>query len=106
MRPNGPVMRVWAGCTTAADADEYARYLLQTGLPGYRAVPGNLGARFGRRDVGERTEFRLISFWVSMDAVRAFAGDEPERAVFYSEDERFLVERDLVVSHYEVFAEL
>lgn len=106
MLSDGPVMRVWGGSTAAADADEYTRYLLQTGLPGYRRVPGNLGAKFGRRDIGELTEFRLISFWESMDAVRAFAGDDPERAVFYPDDERFLVDRDLVVAHYEVFGEV
>jgi hypothetical protein len=39
-----------------------------------------------------------------MDAVRAFAGEDPERAVFYPEDERYLVERDLTVTHYDVVA--
>ena len=39
-----------------------------------------------------------------MDAIRAFAGDDVERAVFFPEDERFLVERDLHVIHYEVAA--
>jgi hypothetical protein len=39
-----------------------------------------------------------------MDAVRAFAGDDPERAVFYPEDDRFLVDRELTVSHYTIYA--
>jgi hypothetical protein len=37
-----------------------------------------------------------------MEAVRRFAGDEPDRAVFYPEDERFLVERGERVEHFEV----
>jgi hypothetical protein len=37
-----------------------------------------------------------------MDAVRRFAGDDPERAVFYPEDDRYLVARDEHVTHYEV----
>jgi hypothetical protein len=37
-----------------------------------------------------------------MDAIRRFAGDEPERAVYYPEDERFLVEREDTVSHFEL----
>ena len=41
--------------------------------------------------------------WDDMDAVRAFAGDDPETAVFYPEN-RFLIERDLVSYHYEVVA--
>jgi hypothetical protein len=40
--------------------------------------------------------------WESLDAVRAFAGDDYETAVYYPEDERFLVERDLKCAHYEV----
>jgi hypothetical protein len=35
-------------------------------------------------------------------AVTAFAGTEPERAVFYPQDDRYLVERDLTVAHYQV----
>jgi hypothetical protein len=31
------------------------------------------------------------------------ACDDPERAVFYPEDDRFLLERDLCVSHYDAF---
>jgi heme-degrading monooxygenase HmoA len=55
-----------------------------------------------RRDVGERTEFVMFTLWDSLEAVRAFAGDDYETAVFYPEDERFLVERDLTAIHYQV----
>jgi heme-degrading monooxygenase HmoA len=58
------------------------------------------------RPVGERAEFITLSFWESRDAIRGFAGDEIERAVFYPEDDRFLVERELMVEHYEVVAAL
>jgi heme-degrading monooxygenase HmoA len=44
----------------------------------------------------------LLSLWDSKDAVRAFAGDDIEKAIFYPEDERFLIGRDEHVSHYEV----
>jgi hypothetical protein len=37
-----------------------------------------------------------------MDAVRRFAGDEPERAVYYPEDDRFLIDREDMVSHFEI----
>jgi heme-degrading monooxygenase HmoA len=51
---------------------------------------------------GDRAEFVTMSFWDSRKAIEAFAGQDIERAVFYPEDERFLVERDLTVHHYEV----
>jgi heme-degrading monooxygenase HmoA len=52
--------------------------------------------------VDDRAEFLLVSLWESEAAIRQFAGDDIEKAVFYPEDERFLVERDDHVSHYEV----
>ena len=97
------IARVWRGWTSAADADEYAEYLLATGMRGARETPGNTGAYFLRRLDGERAEFVTVIFWETLEAVRAFAGDDIERAVFFPEDERYLVERELTVTHYEVF---
>ncbi len=96
------IARVWRGWTVRADADAYVEYLRETGLKEYRATPGNRGAWILRRDDGERTEFVTLSFWDSLDAVRGFAGDDVGRAVFYREDDRFLVERELTVTHYEL----
>jgi heme-degrading monooxygenase HmoA len=55
-----------------------------------------------RRDVEDRTQFVMFTLWDSLEAVKAFAGEDYETAVFYPEDERFLVERDLTATHYEV----
>ena len=96
------IARTWRGWTAAADADTYVDYLNETGLKEYRETPGNRGAWLLRRVDGDRAEFVTLTFWDDMDAVRRFAGDEPERAVYYPEDERFLVEREDTVSHFEV----
>jgi hypothetical protein len=34
--------------------------------------------------------------------VRAFAGDPVDRAVFYPQDDRYLVDRETTVSHFEL----
>lgn len=96
------IARTWRGATRAADADAYVAYLHATGLKHYRETPGNLGAFCFRRHVGDRAEFMTLSLWESERAIAAFAGEAIERAVFYPEDERFLIERDLHVDHYEV----
>jgi heme-degrading monooxygenase HmoA len=96
------IARVWKGATRAADADQYLDYLRHTGLAAYARTPGHRRTITMRRIDGDRAEFVLVTLWDSMDAVRAFAGDEPERAVFYSEDDRFLVARDDRVTHYDV----
>jgi heme-degrading monooxygenase HmoA len=74
----------------------------ETGIAGYVATPGNRGAWMLRRDIGELTEFVMFTLWDSLDAVKAFAGDDYETAVFYPEDDRYLVEREETSTHYEV----
>jgi heme-degrading monooxygenase HmoA len=94
--------RIWRGAVRRQDSDAYARYMEKTGLAEYRDTPGNLSATMLRRELEDQTEFVMYTTWESMDAIRTFAGDDPERAVFYPEDDRYLIERDLTVAHYEV----
>jgi len=75
-----------------------------TGVPAYSSTPGNRGVWMLRRDVGEHTEFVMFTLWDSLDAVKAFAGDDYQTAVFYPEDDRFLVEGELEAKQ-EVAAE-
>ncbi len=96
------IARVWRGATRADDEQAYAGYLEETGMRGARALPGSGGTLVLHRRVGERAEFVTILLFDSLESVGAFAGDEPERAVFFPEDDRFLVERDPGVAHYEV----
>ena len=96
------IARIWRGWTKASDADEYLDYVLKTGAREYRETPGNRGAYVLRRQQGDRTEFLTLSFWDSLEAVKKFAGEEVARAVFYPEDDRFLVDRERTVSHFEL----
>ena len=86
------------------DADAYADYIANTGMAEYRSTPGNQGAWMLRRDDRDRSEIITFSLWDSPDSIRAFAGDDIDQAVFYPEDDRFLIERDRTVRHYEVVA--
>jgi antibiotic biosynthesis monooxygenase (ABM) superfamily enzyme len=96
------IARVWRGATLAEHADEYAAYIEKTGLQSARALPGNRGTLVLRRLNGDRAEFETILLFDSLDDVRAFAGDDIETAVFYPEDDEYLVERDLVSQHFDV----
>lgn len=97
------IARIWRGATREETADEYVEYLRRTGLKEYRQTPGNRGAYVLRRILGDRAEFVTLSFWDSEESIRAFAGEDIEKAVFYPEDDRFLVAREPTAEHYEVF---
>jgi heme-degrading monooxygenase HmoA len=95
------IARIWRGVRTV-DADTYGEYIRETGLSGYVATDGNHGAWLLRRALGGRTEFVTFTLWASLDAVKGFAGEDYERAAYYPEDERFLIERDESCAHYDV----
>ncbi|MGH2560842.1 MAG: antibiotic biosynthesis monooxygenase family protein [Thermomicrobiales bacterium] len=99
------IARIWRGRTPAAKADDYVDLLEATGLADYTKTPGNRGLHVLRRIDGEVAEFLLITLWDSMDAVRAFAGPDPERAVYYPEDDAYLLEKEPTVAHYEVLVD-
>lgn len=96
------IARLWHGRVPTRKADEYHRYLLRTGLTDYAATPGNYGVQVLQRTEGDVTHFLLITLWVSLDAVRAFAGEDYQRARYYPEDDEFLLEREPHVLHYDV----
>ena len=88
------IARVWRGATRAADAEAYAAYVEQC-LDGERAL-------VLQRVDGDRAEIQTIIFFDSLDDVRAFAGDDVERARFYPDDDRYLVDREPTVRHFDV----
>lgn len=98
------IARIWRGITRESDKDTYFAYLQETGLKEYASIPGNQGVWTLRRVAEGKCEFTLISLWDSMEAIKAFAGPDPDRAVFYPEDDKFLVERGPRVQHYEVLS--
>jgi len=57
--------------------------------------------RLERRE-GEVTHFITLTFWESLESIRAFAGDDVEKAKYYPEDADFLLEYEPRVVHYEV----
>lgn len=98
------IARIWRGATAQRDAEDYVGYLRETGLKEYRETPGNLGAWVLWRIVGDRAEFTTLSFWESREVIHGFAGDEIDRAVYYPEDDRYLIDREDTVAHFEVVA--
>ena len=56
--------------------------------PSTARLPATSAAWLLRHDDGDRTEFITLSLWDSVDAIRAFAGDDIDAVVLYPEDAR------------------
>jgi heme-degrading monooxygenase HmoA len=66
-------------------------------------MPGNVGAQMLTRDLGTgRTEVLTLSWWRTLDDIRGFAGDDLTAAMFYPEDDDFLIDRETSVKHFDV----
>jgi hypothetical protein len=96
------IARVWSGRTPLEKADDYMEYLRKTGIKAHGAVRGNRGDYVWKRVEDGVAEFWVISLWDSLEAIREFAGPQIERAVYFPEDEAFLLELDPQVKHYEI----
>ena len=84
------IARIWRGRTTAAKADEYARYLYEHGIR--RLEEKALGVQLLREDRASESEFVTISYWESVEAMSRFAGSDPRRIHHLERDAEFLVE--------------
>ena len=97
---------MWRAVATRENAPAYRRHLEQSVVPQLQALPGFLGVSLMQAERGDRVEMVVSSHWKSMDAVRAFAGTVPERAVIEPAARAVLAEFDDYVSHYDVALEV
>jgi heme-degrading monooxygenase HmoA len=96
------IARVWSGRTPVSKADEYVEYIKKTGVEGLTKTKGNLGALVLQRTVEDVVEFTVISFWESKEAIKEFAGEDINKAHYYPEDRKYLLEMSPEVTHYDV----
>ena len=94
------IVRIWEGKVPKEKADAYEKFLIERAVPDYKSVEGNLGVHILRRDEGEVARFKIITFWKDLDSIKAFAGEDYERAKYYPEDKDFLLEFPEKVEHY------
>jgi heme-degrading monooxygenase HmoA len=96
------VIREWRGRAQAGRADAYPTHFRERVLPELRRLSGFRGAELGWREAGDKVEFLVLTRWQSMEAVRAFAGADAERAVVEPGAVAALTDFDQRVRHYDV----
>lgn len=96
------IARTWSGRVPHRHADRFAAHLADTGVADCLALPGCAGAEILRADHAAHVEFRLVTYWESAEAIRAFAGDRPDVSVLYPGDEAYELDPDSHVTHHQV----
>lgn len=99
------IARLWFGRTKAEDSDAYLAYLEESGVAELKRTPGNQGVMVLRRLDGDEAEFGVLSFWDSLESVKAFAGEDVDVARYFPDDERFLLGFTPRLKHFEVARE-
>lgn len=97
------IARIWTGHVPSSKAERYKSLMLEVALPHYHSVNGNAGAWCLSRGLPNGlTEFKMLTFWSSLDAIRAFAGEDYQTALYYDFDDEFLVAKAELVEHFDI----
>lgn len=102
------ISRIWHGWTMVDNADAYEALLkteIFTGIQS-RQITGYRGIQLFRRELGDEVEFVTVMWFDSLEAVRAFAGEDYEAAVVPPKARVLLSRFDARSQHYEVRAEM
>jgi heme-degrading monooxygenase HmoA len=98
----GLILRTWKSRSTAEKSGVYVQHATRKVFPMLRAIAGHRGAYLLRRAVDGAFELVVLTIWESMESVRKFAGDEPEKAVVEPEARAVLTSFDNCVTHFEI----
>jgi heme-degrading monooxygenase HmoA len=102
------ISRIWHGWTASANADAYESLLKSEIFIGIknRQIAGYRGIQLFRRNLNDEVEFVTVMWFDTIDAIRAFAGEDHEVAVVPAKARKLLLRFDRRSQHYEVRAEL
>lgn len=98
------IERVWSARTTRQGAVQYADHFKRVVVPALTVLDGYRGARLLERELDGGIEVVVVTRWYSLDAIRAFAGQELDRAVVDPDAAVLFSDFDRKVRHYGVVA--
>src|SRR6516164_11839814 len=96
------ILRMWKARSTTSRTEAYIHHATKVVFPKLRAIEGHRGEYLLRREVEDGVELVLLTLWESMEAVRRFAGPDPNKAVVEPEARAALTSFDDYVTHFEV----
>jgi heme-degrading monooxygenase HmoA len=100
------IARIWRGWAPQGRGGDYQRHYETEVTEHLREVSGFRGAQLLRRDEDGEAAFTSVTWFTDLDAVRAFAGDDYERAVVEEAARAALSRWDERVTHHEVAVQI
>ena len=100
------IIREWRGKAARSNADAYPKHFRDYVVPELHLVAGFAGAQLSRRELDDKVEFLVLTRWQSLDAIRAFAGSDMEKAVVEPDAVATLIDFDRTARHYQVLEEI
>ena len=98
------ICRLWRGWTTSDNAAAYEHVVRGEVIPGIEArkIPGFRHIDLMRRDLGDEVEFRTLMWFDSLDAIKAFMGDDYAVSHVPAAAQAVLKRFDSHAAHFEV----
>lgn len=97
------IARIWRGDVPLDRSDEYLTRMREVAIPDYQSTDGNQGAFALRRLHQDRAEFIMLTFWDSLESIKAFSGHDVSVAKYYDFDAEVLLEMAPNADHYEIY---
>jgi heme-degrading monooxygenase HmoA len=96
------ISRHWTAVLRPGQEERYLQHLKSETFPQLARIPGFVRATILSRPMEEGVEFRVVTVWESLEAVREFAGQRVEKAVVPPAVRELMVRFDPAVVHYDV----
>ena len=96
------ILRMWKARSTADGAADYIRHATTKVFPKISGIEGHKGEYLLRRELEDCFELVVLTLWDSIEAIRKFAGPEPNKALVEPEARAVLTSFDKYVTHFEV----
>ena len=96
------IIRTWKARTSTELTPRYLEQVRAVVIPHLQSFSGYKGAQFTTRGTGDDVEVLVLTYWDSIEAVRAFAGAEETHAYMPPEIAETLTSYDGTSDHFEV----
>jgi heme-degrading monooxygenase HmoA len=98
------IARFWRGWAKPQQADLYRFHFRDNVRPEIEALPGFVGAWLLEREENGEVEFLAVTHWQSLEAIKAFAGDDISKAKVEPQARAVLSRFETTATHYKIAA--